>query len=166
MALIIFFCNGLITDTSFRLGFMDWRYHRGSRHGRATFKIGSWKEQRRALPRSDSEAVEFCRGYCALSVDQNGFPIVFEWETRTIEFQEFFICASSAVSNDFGYYCFCPNTSKHQKSFKSLINNLNIGILEKERYHRARRFLIFIDMLEIYAVLPARIYSNTKNRVY
>jgi hypothetical protein len=43
MALIIFFCNGLITDTSFRLELMDWRYHKGSRHGRATINIGGWK---------------------------------------------------------------------------------------------------------------------------
>jgi hypothetical protein len=60
MALIIFFRNGVMTDTSFRLGLMDWRYHRGSRHGRANFNIGGWKLQRRALPRSDSEAVESC----------------------------------------------------------------------------------------------------------
>jgi hypothetical protein len=38
---------------------MDWRYHRGSRHRRATINIGGWKGLRQALLLSYREAVEF-----------------------------------------------------------------------------------------------------------
>jgi hypothetical protein len=45
---------------------MDGRYHRGSRHRRATINIGGWKGLRQALLLSYREAVEFYRGYCQL----------------------------------------------------------------------------------------------------
>ena len=67
-------------------------------------------------------------------------------QTETREIRELLMCASSAVSNDSDYYCFHPNTSKHQDSSKSLMSNLDISILERSDITGFAGFWSFIDM--------------------